>query len=450
MEGIPASSEEASNYVELICHLGAYSSVLTLVNGYTADQLDRLSHAVREMYPAQTISIHASSLGLGYSIEQRLAEYFQINPMQAGSNTRRLIVECAQQTGSSDPVLVVIERGDLMTIDQLMEASELSLVAPQLISFCVLGMNDFDHGLSGQKGAAHIYRISLQPPAGMNSPVPPAPVRDDLAFADHAPDQGEEFQNEPAEPVGFVGTVREKLESFIPQSYRQNDDVEGVERQFPTMHLIALGLVLLILVVSLLDLLFEDEAPPAPVTPVEVRSLDIAERPAFSPDSQFKEEDTEASQKPQSQSSFKAPSVSKGSNSADQYQLLETTSKSKVTSPPAPAVTKTNSRIAESRVVTSDGGSAVLAGNGYLVQLMAAENISGADEFIARWGESVPGDLHRQKTIRKGKVWFIVFMAPYETRNEANADIALLPSSLKRQKPWIRPVADVRKIASYR
>ncbi|MGB1062352.1 MAG: SPOR domain-containing protein, partial [Ketobacter sp.] len=451
MEEIPSSGTDATDYVELICHLGAYSSVMTLVNGYTPDQIDRLSHAVRAMYPAESTLIHASSLGLGYSIEQRLAEYFQINPAQFGANTRSLMMERASQTGSTDPLLVVIERGDLMTINQLEEASELALMAPQQISFCILGMNDFDRSLADQKGSAHIYRIRLQPPANWQ---PAQSARPDLEGVSPSDNNNPGFDEQTDsdlrdEQTGFIASMRSKLEDLIPAHESQNPSGSESDRRFPKMHLVALGLVLLILLISLMDMFLEESKPEPPATtPVEVRSLDIAAPPVLSSDSAFKEV-TPVEKKADEPPSRVITNPAKTSKHVDQYHLVETS--------PRPTV-ESQSRKTEETQISEQPKSArsavkqpvqssnLPAGEGYLVQLMAAENKSGADDFIARWAANAPTPLYRLKTKRNDQVWYIVYMAPYGSRQTALADISRLPIELRRQKPWIRPLSAVRKI----
>ena len=84
--------------------------------------------------------------------------------------------------------------------------------------------------------------------------------------------------------------------------------------------------------------------------------------------------------------------------------------------------------------------------SGYIVQLLGSHSSTGAETFRDQWQSQVTGTLYRYQTTYKGKDWFVVVSGVYSSRAEARAAVNAMPSSLRKQSPWVRPVGDVQKV----
>lgn len=452
--GIPAQDP-----VEVICHLGAYSAVLTLVTVSSPEQMTLVAKQVKAGYPGQSLMLHASSLGLGVSLLQKLTDYFQLaDPVSRSDQWEALRSAAQTHAEGTDPLLVLVERGDLMTLDLLMEAAELSQLAPHALSICILGMNGYDRGLTEDRCSAPVYRIDM-PVAEL--PGVPAKSTESMQSFDRVvvPPQEDEAelssmssaQNQQRSRVseilsGFAGS-REKLTTLLDKTWV----VGGI--QLPMIQAGAAALVLLIILVLVVDGLSGDESQQA-VT-LESVTLSVPERPAFSADSQTigsSEKSFPADTSPQPRDTLqgavssvpdRSAGLSDKAETAPAQQGVEVAKEPKSPNnvgPLAAGVPKqVNSKVSEASAKL--GG---LPEGGFVVQLFGSWEKARADEFIRQWRANVPGDLHWVTTRREGKAWYIVVMSNYSNRDEARAAIALLPTSLSRQSPWIRETSSIK------
>jgi DamX protein len=95
---------------------------------------------------------------------------------------------------------------------------------------------------------------------------------------------------------------------------------------------------------------------------------------------------------------------------------------------------------------TADESALLAAKGGYIVQLLGSYQEAGADGFKAEWQAKVTGNLYRYKTSYKGRDWYVVVAGVYSSRGEVTAAVNLLPSALRKQSPWIRPVSAVQDV----
>jgi DamX protein len=106
-----------------------------------------------------------------------------------------------------------------------------------------------------------------------------------------------------------------------------------------------------------------------------------------------------------------------------------------VAAPPPPASPATTAQAS---------GSGWLAGkNGYLLQLMGSHDKRGVLEFMAQ--PNLPANVTWLVTNRRGRDWYVVVSGPFPTRERAAAAISSLPPAVKINKPWPRPVGELRQ-----
>lgn len=82
----------------------------------------------------------------------------------------------------------------------------------------------------------------------------------------------------------------------------------------------------------------------------------------------------------------------------------------------------------------------------YAMQLLGARNKENAEQFIADYKKLLdPSKLTYYPTVFKGKPWYVVVYGPYRNHDAAVAAIPSLPASLRKQNPWIRPLAKIQE-----
>jgi hypothetical protein len=456
-----SSDVPAQDPLEVICHLSAYSAVLTLVTVASPEQMAQVAKQVKAGYPGRSLMVHASSLGLGVSLLQKLMDYFQlVDPVSQSDQWEALRSAAQTHAEGTDPLLVLVERGDLMTLDLLMEAAELSQLAPHALSICILGMNGYDRGLTEDRCTVPLYRIDMpiaelpgvsaniaEPMASLDSVIVPTQADEAEKGASSlsvGSDQNAQRHSPSVRLLGLAG-VREKLMALLDKTLV----VGGLE--LPLLHAAAATVALLIVLILAIDGLSGDESQQS--VALESVTLSVPERPAFSADSPLDRShdralpaETTAESRallPKETVPAKTTGLSdEGNLSAGQQDMKvakEPKSLNSAGSLAADVSEQVNSKVPENR---SNPG--VLAEDGFVVQLFGSWEKARADDFIHQWRANVPGDLQRVLTRRDGKAWYIVVMSKYSSRDEARAAIALLPTSLSRQSPWIREASSIK------
>lgn len=82
----------------------------------------------------------------------------------------------------------------------------------------------------------------------------------------------------------------------------------------------------------------------------------------------------------------------------------------------------------------------------YAMQLLGARSKENAEQFIAQYKTQLDASkLTYYPTTFKGKPWYVVVYGPYRNHDAAEAAIPSLPASLRKQNPWIRPLANIQQ-----
>lgn len=78
----------------------------------------------------------------------------------------------------------------------------------------------------------------------------------------------------------------------------------------------------------------------------------------------------------------------------------------------------------------------------FTIQLSGAAKEAAVEAEIN--GIELPGELAVVQTLRQGKPWYVLVYGSFNSRDDANAAISLLPSPLKNTTPWARTFASLQ------
>ncbi len=81
--------------------------------------------------------------------------------------------------------------------------------------------------------------------------------------------------------------------------------------------------------------------------------------------------------------------------------------------------------------------------NQYVIQLVAIKEHKRLQQFLRDIPPSVKARHYQRK--RKGVIWYVVVSRAYADKKAAQRGITALPESLRKQKPWVKPVSTVQE-----
>lgn len=172
-----------ARYLELICHLGAYTPLLVTVAARETASLQQLANAVVSTYGKQQVcQLHGAELTAAANGSQLLmvaiADALGLTQLPTDEiAARQTVLETARiRVQSADPLLVVIEHCERLTAVALNEIAQLALMASQTIAFCLFGNSGFDAVIKDGPTHARCYRIELPPKTRAAASVAPQPV----------------------------------------------------------------------------------------------------------------------------------------------------------------------------------------------------------------------------------------------------------------------------------
>lgn len=80
----------------------------------------------------------------------------------------------------------------------------------------------------------------------------------------------------------------------------------------------------------------------------------------------------------------------------------------------------------------------------YLIQVIASSDPAALQSYS---NDKLPGFTPRPtvvKTLREAKLWYLLVIGPFDTRELANAALKSLPGQVKKNKPWPRTAASIQ------
>jgi DamX protein len=172
-----------ARYLELICHLAAYTPLLVTVAARDTVSLQQLANAVVSTYGKQQVcQLHGAELTAASNGSQLLmvaiADALGLTQLPTDEiAARETVLETARiRVQSGDPLLVVIEHSERLTAVALNEIAQLALMASQTIAFCLFGTSGFDAVIKDGPTHARCYRIELPVKTKAAASVAPQPV----------------------------------------------------------------------------------------------------------------------------------------------------------------------------------------------------------------------------------------------------------------------------------
>lgn len=112
-------------------------------------------------------------------------------------------------------------------------------------------------------------------------------------------------------------------------------------------------------------------------------------------------------------------------------------------SKPSPSVTASHSAAPRAQTPSSVSSTAKPGGN-YTLQLSSA---SRSDTLNAWARKQNLNSYHVYQTTRNGQPWYVLVSGSYNTSADAKRAVASLPAEVRAQKPWVKPVSQVKKEA---
>jgi TPR repeat protein len=89
-----------------------------------------------------------------------------------------------------------------------------------------------------------------------------------------------------------------------------------------------------------------------------------------------------------------------------------------------------------------------LSDESFLIQIIGSSNKQAVEAHIGKHLASVSPKTRVIIGTNQGLDWHIALMGPFDSRAEANAALARLPSAVKKGKPWIRSAASAKEAAN--
>ena len=79
----------------------------------------------------------------------------------------------------------------------------------------------------------------------------------------------------------------------------------------------------------------------------------------------------------------------------------------------------------------------------FMIQLLASDEEDLLRNFIKQ--NPLPNTPTLLRTQRQGQTWYVLLLGPYTDQRQAQSALERLPGNLRKHKPWLRSVADVRQ-----
>ncbi|CAO98250.1 SPOR domain-containing protein [Erwinia tasmaniensis] len=108
-------------------------------------------------------------------------------------------------------------------------------------------------------------------------------------------------------------------------------------------------------------------------------------------------------------------------------------------------VASSGKSLSSGKAVAPASHSGSVPGGNFTLQLSSA---SRADSLNAWAKKQNLNGFHVYKTTRNGQPWYVLVSGSYATSAEAKKAVATLPSEVRAQKPWVKPVSQVKNEAN--
>lgn len=463
----PSLSVSQYKQLELLQHLSLYSELVILFSGEKGMGKTFIAQALiasRED-PDQSLMIDADFLSTYLDILQQIAQHIDLAELDNVEALESQVIGRCQQLLDDEQgsFLLIVDDADQLSNEVLLNLNQLALIQPNALHVMFLATPALEEVLSElpePHAPLHIMQVDCLTES-----------ESEIVLLEQFPDQdwsGEQVDYMLKQAKGSPGKLMYIAQQLAAGAGDQGDQKE--KSKFPITHIAAMLLVASVLIVSFLYKNSQTTAIEAPQTS-QIEAVSVTSVATVDPEVQIKEEVTAVKDASEEEIDFNfIEPVSVSSNSSIEGNVdgsITQSDQASIDSPVVKSPVVKSPRIKDSTItnkkVTDDAVSATKtdrAGKSISFsideeRLLSAKSTTFATQLFASYSEKSAqtfiqdnktkvGALLYYRTEYKGKPWFVVVSGPFESKDIARAEVAKLPASLRKQKPWVRSIEPIQ------
>jgi DamX protein len=458
----PSLSVSQYKQLELLQHLSLYSELVILFSGEKGMGKTFIAQALiasRED-PDQSLMIDADFLSTYLDILQQIAQHIDLAELDNVEALESQVIGRCQQLLDDEQgsFLLIVDDADQLSNEVLLNLNQLALIQPNALHVMFLATPALEEVLSElpePHAPLHIMQVDCLTES-----------ESEIVLLEQFPDQdwsGEQVDYMLKQAKGSPGKLMYIAQQLAAGSGDQDEQKE--KSKFPITHIAAMLLVASVLIVSFLYKNSQTTAIEAPQTS-QIEAVSVTSVATVDPEMQIKEEVAAIKDASEEEIDFNfIEPVSVSSNSSIEGNVDGAITQSDQTSIDSPVVkspkikdsTITNKKVTDDTVSatkTDRAGKSIsfsideerllsAKSTTFATQLFASYSEKSAQTFIQD-NKTKVGALLYYRTEYKGKPWFVVVSGPFESKDIARAEVAKLPASLRKQKPWVRSIEPIQ------
>lgn len=463
----PSLSVSQYKQLELLQHLSLYSELVILFSGEKGMGKTFIAQALiasRED-PDQSLMIDADFLSTYLDILQQIAQHIDLAELDNVEALESQVIGRCQQLLDDEQgsFLLIVDDADQLSNEVLLNLNQLALIQPNALHVMFLATPALEEVLSElpePHAPLHIMQVDCLTES-----------ESEIVLLEQFPDQdwsGEQVDYMLKQAKGSPGKLMYIAQQLAAGSGDQDEQKE--KSKFPITHIAAMLLVASVLIVSFLYKSSQTTAIEAPQTS-QIEAVSVTSVATVDPEMQIKEEVAAVKDASEEEIDFNfIEPVSVSSDSSIEGNVDGTITQSDQTSIDSPVVkspvvkspkikdsTITNKKVTDDTVSatkTDRAGKSIsfsideerllsAKSTTFATQLFASYSEKSAQTFIQD-NKTKVGALLYYRTEYKGKPWFVVVSGPFESKDIARAEVAKLPASLRKQKPWVRSIEPIQ------
>lgn len=458
----PSLSVSQYKQLELLQHLSLYSELVILFSGEKGMGKTFIAQALiasRED-PDQSLMIDADFLSTYLDILQQIAQHIDLAELDNVEALESQVIGRCQQLLDDEQgsFLLIVDDADQLSNEVLLNLNQLALIQPNALHVMFLATPALEEVLSElpePHAPLHIMQVDCLTES-----------ESEIVLLEQFPDQdwsGEQVDYMLKQAKGSPGKLMYIAQQLAAGSGDQDDQKE--KSKFPITHIAAMLLVASVLIVSFLYKSSQTTAIEAPQTS-QIEAVSVTSVATVDPEMQIKEEVAAVKDASEEEIDFNfIEPVSVSSNSSIEGNVDGSITQSDQASIDSPVVkspkikdsTITNKKVTDDAVSatkTDRAGKSIsfsideerllsAKSTTFATQLFASYSEKSAQTFIQD-NKTKVGALLYYRTEYKGKPWFVVVSGPFESKDIARAEVAKLPASLRKQKPWVRSIEPIQ------